>query len=76
MYEITLLPSSNENGHLLRLFMVEATTRVFELKRQELTECWRKICNEGIRNCYCLINMIKMKNSMEMVCERHVELTG
>jgi hypothetical protein len=60
--KITVLPSSNENSHLLRLCMEEVTTTALELQRQALTECWRKICHEGIRNCCCLINIVTMKS--------------
>jgi hypothetical protein len=40
--------------------------RIFGLKRDEVTEGWRKLCNQELRNLYTLPSIIRMIQSRRM----------
>jgi hypothetical protein len=46
--------------------------RIFGLKRNEVTEEWRKLHNEELHDLYCLPSIIRMMKSRRMRWAGHV----
>jgi steroid 5-alpha reductase family enzyme len=46
--------------------------RILRCKRDEITECWRRLCDEHLHNFYSLPNKIRMITSGRMRWVRHV----
>jgi hypothetical protein len=62
--------------HILRVFENRMLRRTFELKRNEVTEAWRKLHNEDLHNVYFSPSIIKMITSRRMRLADHVTRTG
>jgi hypothetical protein len=52
--------------HRSRVFEKRALRRIFEPKRDEVTESWRKLHNEGFHNLYSSPDIIRMTKSERM----------
>jgi hypothetical protein len=50
--------------------------RIFGRKRDEVTEEWRKLHNEGLRDLYCSPSIIRIVKSRRMRWEGHVARKG
>jgi hypothetical protein len=50
--------------------------RIFGPKRNEVTGCWRKLCNEDLHNLYTLPNIIRMIKSRRVRWSGHVVRMG
>jgi hypothetical protein len=58
--------------HRLRVFEKRVLRRTTELKRDEVTEGWRKLHNEKLHNVYSSPSIIRKINSMRMRWTGHV----
>jgi hypothetical protein len=52
--------------HRLRVFENRVLRRIFGLRRDEVTEDWRKLRNEKLHNLYSSPNIIRMIKEDEM----------
>jgi hypothetical protein len=52
--------------HRLRVFENRVLRRLFGPKRDEVTEDWRKLHNEGLHNLYSLSSIVRMIKSRRM----------
>jgi hypothetical protein len=56
-------------GHRLRVFENRVLRRLFGLKRDEVTEEWRTLHNEGLRDLYSSPSIIRLiKDEMDGQC--------
>jgi hypothetical protein len=62
--------------HRLRVFEDRVLKIIFEPKRDELTEDWRKLLNEELHNLYSSPNIIRMIKSRRMRWKGHVARIG
>jgi hypothetical protein len=58
------------------VFENRVLTRIFELKRDEATEEWRKLHNEELRDLYSSPNIIRIIKSPRMRWAGHVARMG
>jgi len=59
-----------------RVFENRVLRRVFGPKRDEVTEEWRKLYNEELRDLYSLPNIVRVVKSKRMRCTGHVARMG
>jgi hypothetical protein len=62
--------------HRLRVFENKVLGRIFRPKRDEVTEGWRKLHNEDIRDLYSSPRIIRIIKSKRMRWARHVARMG
>jgi hypothetical protein len=62
--------------HRLRVFENRVLRRIFGLKRDEVTEEWRKLHNEELHNLYLLPDIIRQVKSRRMRWAGHVARMG
>jgi hypothetical protein len=62
--------------HRLRVFENRVLRRIFGLKRDEVTENWRKLHNEELHNLYSSLNIIIMIKSRRMRWAGHIVRMG
>jgi hypothetical protein len=62
--------------HRLRVFESRVLRRIFGLKRDEVTEEWRKLHNEELHDMYSWPNIIRIIESRRMRWARHVARMG
>jgi hypothetical protein len=62
--------------HRLRVFENRVQRRIFGLKRDEVTEGWRKLHNEEFHNLYSLSSIIGMVKSKRMRWAEYVARMG
>jgi hypothetical protein len=62
--------------HRLRVFDSRVLKNICGAKRDEVSEGWRKLHNEGLRNLFASPNMISMMKSRRMKWAGHVALKG
>jgi hypothetical protein len=60
----------------LRVFESRVLSRIFDLKREEVTGDWRKLHNEELHNLYSSPNIIRMIKSRRMRWAGHVARMG
>jgi hypothetical protein len=60
----------------LRVFENRVLRRVFEPKRDEVTEEWRKLHNKELNDLYSLPNIVRVVKSRRMRWAGHVALMG
>jgi hypothetical protein len=58
------------------MFENRVLRRMFGLKRDEITEGWRKLHNDELQKLYSSPNIIRMMKSRWMRWARHTERTG
>jgi hypothetical protein len=58
--------------HGLRVFENRVLRRIFGLKRDEVTEGWRKLHNKEFHDLYCSLIVIRIMKSMRMRRVGHV----
>jgi hypothetical protein len=62
--------------HRLRVFENRVPRRIFGLKRDEVTGCWRELHNEELYNLYSLPSIIRITKSLRMRWAGHVARIG
>jgi hypothetical protein len=62
--------------HRLKAFENRVLRRIFGLKRDNVTEEWRKLHNEELHNSYSFPNIIRQIKSGRMRWARHVACMG
>jgi hypothetical protein len=62
--------------HRLRVFENRMLRRIFGPKRDEVTECWRKLHNEELHNLYSSTNIVRMIKLRRMRWAGHVARVG
>jgi hypothetical protein len=62
--------------HRVRVFENRVLSRIFELKRDEVTGYWRKLHNEELHKIYPSPSIIRMIKSKNMRWTRHVTRMG
>jgi hypothetical protein len=60
------LVSNIKGEHRLRVFENRVLRNIFGLKRDEVTEEWRKLHNKELHNLYSLPNIIRIIKSKRM----------
>jgi hypothetical protein len=60
----------------MRIFDKRVLRRIFEPKREEVAEDWRRLHNEKLHNLHSSINIIRVSKSMRMKWDCHVERVG
>jgi hypothetical protein len=58
--------------HRMRVFENRVLRRIFGLKRDEVTEGWRKLYNEVLHNLYSPLSIIRMIKSRRMKRAGHL----
>jgi hypothetical protein len=66
----------SDSQHRLRVFENRVLRRILGPKRDELTEEWRKLHNEELRDLYSSPSIIRMITSRRMIWTGHVAQTG